>query len=256
MKRVSVELTDDEFEQIELAAKRLHLRGPEEWLRLAGLNFRMNSESPSPTESRSTQSKGSAEENAKQAALSLKRESYERIATQLKEAISDHRELIANAAIVVAKGYRDGKVANKTQFANDDVWKFWSKILDSGFLLQAYTYLSKRSEPEYSFEYKSERWPHRICYGAFNDWIQSTRSVELSLKTSDFNNLYWYLDYLRDVWVTFAQTNKSTRKYLMEIEGYHVGPHMLVVRVDNGKPGRGGFQTSPLIDTPLRGSVT
>jgi hypothetical protein len=255
MKRVSVELTDEEFDQIELAAKRLHLRGPEEWLRLAGLNFRMSFDSPGSAESRVARDGDSVENHVMHASLSLKRESYESIAAELKEALTDHRELIAKAARVVAKGYRTGKVPNKTQFTHEAVWQFWSKLLDPDFLLEAYGYLSKRSEPEYSFEYKSERWPNRICYGAFNNWIMTTGSVELSLKTSDFNNLYWYLDYLRDVWVTFAQTNKSTKKYLLEVEGYHAGPHMLVVRVDNGKPGRGGFEKSPLIDSPLIGPL-
>lgn len=256
MKRVSVELTEEEFAQIELAAKCLHLRGPEEWLRLAGLNFRMGPESAGSAAPRGARDVDSAEENIKHTTLSLKRESYESIASQLKAGLTAHRELIAKAARVVANGYRAGKVPNKMQFTHDDVWRFWSKLLEPDLLLQAYCYLSKRSEPEYSFEYKSERWPHRICYGAFNNWILTTRSVELSLKTSDFNNLYWYLDFLRDVWVTFSQTETSTKKYLLEVEGYHAGPHMLVVRVDNGKPGRGGFEKSPLIDSPLIGSIT
>jgi hypothetical protein len=256
MKHVSVDLTDEEFEQIELAAKKLPLRGPEEWLRLAGLNFRIGPESTVSAELQVSRDGGSAEDSSKHSSLSLKRESYESIAALLKEALTDHRERIAKAAKAVAKGYRTGKVPNKSQFTHDEVWQFWSKLLDSEFLLQAYSYLSKRSDPEYSFEYKSERWPNRICYGAFNNWIMTTRSVELSLKTSDFNNLYWYLDYLRDVWVTFAQANKSTKKYLLEVEGYHAGPHMLVVRVDNGRPGRGGFEKSPLIDSPLNGSIT
>ncbi len=255
MKHVSVELTDEEYEQIELAAKRLHLRGPQEWLRLAGLNFRIGPESLGSVDPRAAREGNSAEHHAKHASLSLKRESYESIAAELSRALTDHRELIAKAAGVVAKGYRTGKVPNKTQFTHDEVWQFWSKLLDPDCLLQAYAYLAKRSEPEYSFEYKSERWPNRICYGAFNNWIMTTRSVELSLKTSDFNNLYWYLDYLRDVWVTFAQTSKATQKYLLEFEGYHAGPHMLVVRVDNGKPGRGGFEKSPLIESPLLGLV-
>ena len=250
MNRVIVELTDEEFEQIELAAKLLHLRGPEEWLRLAGLNFRISPDSRSPVENRSSQNQGSVEANAKQVGHSLKRESYELIASQLKEAISDHRQQIADAARVVANLYKNGKVANKAEFKKDSVWGFWSKILDADFLLQAYDYLSKRSESAYAFEYKSERWPNRICYTSFNEWIQTTLSVELSLKTSDSNNLYWYLDYLRDVWVTFAQSNTSMQKYLAKIEGYYPGPHMLVVRMDNGKPGRGGFEKSPLIVSP------
>ncbi len=253
MRKVIVELTEEEYQAVEKSAQRLHLRGPEEWLRLAGLNFRISfSGSDSVGEVR-TESQASIEHTA--VTSNLSGHFFKLIFERLLDALANYQAELKRSAGLVAQMYLDGKVANKKQFTDPAIGDAWrSDLLNTDLLLAVLQHLASFSYSRHDDSDKSpwqktkERWPYRISYGGLKTWLSVTHNVELDLRKEHPRCFYWYLDYLRDVWVHFGESLEGDHGYLKAIDGIeNPGPHMLVVRADNGQPGRGGFDPSPLL---------